>query len=307
MVDTEEGKYKIEPAQWWVVAFVIAAICASVLYRYLLGMKYMHSAAMFIGVPAVLAVVLALTPRTKTVTGGMMRGITLALLVLAPLLGEGYLCILFASPLFYLLGVLVAVPVDMAKRRDKKGQTLSCIVVLLLPLCLEGVVPQLTFNRGQTVEATSIVNGPASRVEQALAQSPRIETTLPTFLRIGFPRPLAARGQGLEIGAQRSILFSGAEGDPAGYVVMQIAQRRPGYVRFETVSDGSKLTQWIRWDASEVEWRPVDATHTEVRWTVHFARQLDPSWYFTPWERMAVRDAAKYLIAANAQPVERSR
>jgi hypothetical protein len=303
MVDTEEGKYKIEPAQWWVVAFVIAAICASVLYRYLLGMKYMHSAAMFIGVPAVLAVVLALTPRTKTVTGGMMKGITLALLVLAPLLGEGYLCILFASPLFYLLGVLVAVPVDMAKRRDKKGQTLSCIVVLLLPLCLEGVVPQLTFNRGQTVEATSIVNGPASRVEQALAQSPRIETTLPTFLRIGFPRPLAARGQGLEIGAQRSILFSGAEGDPAGYVVMQIAQRRPGYVRFETVSDGSKLTQWIRWDASEVEWVPVDAMHTRVTWRIHFDRQLDPAWYFTPWERAAVREAAGYLIDANATPV----
>ena len=302
MVDTEEGKYKIEPAQWWVVAFVIAAICASVLYRYLLGMKYMHSAAMFIGVPAVLAVVLALTPRTKTVTGGMMRGITLALLVLAPLLGEGYLCILFASPLFYLLGVLVAVPVDMAKRRDKKGQTLSCIVVLLLPLCLEGVVPQLTFNRGQTVEATSIVNGPASRVEQALVQSPRIETTLPTFLRIGFPRPLAARGQGLEIGAQRSILFSGAEGDPAGYVVMQIAQRRPGYVRFETVSDGSKLTQWIRWDASEVEWVPVDAMHTRVTWRIHFDRQLDPAWYFTPWERAAVREAAGYLIDANATP-----
>ncbi len=302
MVDTEEGKYKIEPAQWWVVAFVIAAICASVLYRYLLGMKYMHSAAMFIGVPAVLAVVLALTPRTKTVTGGMMKGITLALLVLAPLLGEGYLCILFASPLFYLLGVLVAVPVDMAKRRDKKGQTLSCIVVLLLPLCLEGVVPQLTFNRGQTVEATSIVNGPASRVEQALAQSPRIETTLPTFLRIGFPRPLAARGQGLEIGAQRSILFSGAEGDPAGDVVMQIAQRRPGYVRFETVSDGSKLTQWIRWDASEVEWVPVDAMHTRVTWRIHFDRQLDPAWYFTPWERAAVREAAGYLIDANATP-----
>ncbi|MGA8086647.1 MAG: hypothetical protein WCA10_05025 [Terracidiphilus sp.] len=173
MTEPEEKKSRIEPAQWWVVAFVVAAICGSVLYRYLMGMRYLHSAAMFIGVPAVLAVVLALTPRTKTVTGGIVKGITLALLVIAPLLGEGYLCILMAAPLFYVVGLLIGIPVDIAKRKARRGETLSCMVILLLPLCLEGVVPQLTPSRGQTVEVTKIVDSPASRVEEALAESPR--------------------------------------------------------------------------------------------------------------------------------------
>jgi len=86
--------------------------------------------------------------------------------------------------------------------------------------------------------------------------------------------------------------------------VMRVAEHRPGYVRFETISDGSKLTQWIRWDSSEVEWTPTDATHTLVTWHIHFERQLDPAWYFAPWERAAVRVAAGYLIDANATPAK---
>jgi hypothetical protein len=273
-----------------------------VLYRYLVGAKYIHSAAMFEGIPAILAILLALTPKAKTVTGGIVKGITLALLIIAPMLGEGYLCILMASPLFYLIGLLVGIPVDIAKRRERSGTTLSCIVLLLTPMCLEGVVPQLTFSRGQSVEMNKMVSAPAAQVEDSLARSPRIQLALPQFLRIGFPRPLAAEGQGLEPGDERSILFSGAEGDPAGWLRMRVAERRPGYVRFETISDHSKLTQWILWDSSEVTWTPADNTHTRVTWRIHFERQLDPAWYFTPWERAAVRQAAGYLIDANAAP-----
>jgi hypothetical protein len=302
MTEPEAKKYRMEPAQWWVVIFVCASICASVLYRYLIGARYSHTAAMFEGIPALLAIMLALTPRAKTVTGGIVKGITLALLVIAPLLGEGYLCILLASPLFYVVGLLIGIPVDIAKKKARGGETLSCMVILLLPFCLEGVVPQLTFSRGQTVEVTKIVDAPAFRVEETLAESPRIGMRLPGFLRIGFPHPLDAKGCGLDVGAERAILFSGAEGDPAGWLVMRVAKRRPGFARFETVSDGSKLTQWILWNASDVEWTPVDAGHTRVTWRIHFDRQLDPAWYFTPWERAAVRQAAGYLIDANASP-----
>ena len=83
---------------------------------------------------------------------------------------------------------------------------------------------------------------------------------------------------------------------------MRVVERHPGFVRFETTSDASKLTQWIRWNSSQVTWLSVDATHTRVTWQINFERQLDPAWYFTPWERFAVSDAARYLIAANATP-----
>jgi hypothetical protein len=253
-----------------------------------------------VGIPAVLAILLALAPKARTVTGGIVRGITLALLIVAPLLGEGYLCILIASPLFYLVGIVVGLAVDYV--RAKRIATLSCVALMLLPLCLEGVIPSLTWTRRQSVEVSGVVDGSAAAVKNALATAPNVQTTLPACLRIGFPRPLAAHGDGLSLGDTRTIHFAGAEGDPPGDLVMRVTESRPGYVRFETVSDGSKLTQWLRWDTSEVWWQPVDTQHTKVAWRIQFERQLDPAWYFVPWERAAVYEAASFLIRANASP-----
>lgn len=137
----------------------------------------------------------------------------------------------------------------------------------------------------------------------ALAKSPRVlHAKMPAFVPPGAPIPLDAWGEGLTPGSMRMIRFAGAEGDPPGNLVMRVTERRPGYVRFETVSDRSKLAQWVGWESSEVHWAAIDAKHTRVIWTIHFARQLDPAWYFTPWERAAVRESAKFLIAVNATP-----
>jgi hypothetical protein len=300
MTEDNDRRRGLSGAQWSVIALIAAFAGGAFLYRFLLHEHLGQSSAMFLGIPAVLAIPLALTPQAKTVTGGIVKGITLALLIIAPLLGEGYLCILLASPLFYIVGIVIGLIVDWSER--KRNATLSCVALVLLPMCLEGIVPELTMHRGQTVSVTRVVDAPAGEVEAALAESPRVGTRLPAYLRIGFPRPLAAWGEGLETGAMRTIHFAGAEGDPPGDLVMRVTDRRPGHVRFETVSDGSKLTQWLLWDSSEVEWKEIDATHTAVTWTIHFERQLDPAWYFVPWERAAVHEAAKYLIAANAQP-----
>ena len=300
MTNDDDSPKTIEPAQWRAVAVVAAFTVAATLYRVLIDKHLGHSAAMFLGIPAVLAILLALTPKAQTATGGILKGITLALLIVAPLLGEGYLCILIASPLFYIVGILVGLVVDW--HREKRNVTLTCIALVLLPMCLEGAVPQLTVNRNQTVEVTRIVAASTDEVEKSLSLSPRIVTTLPGYLRIGFPRPLEAHGEGLSIGASRTIHFAGAEGDPPGDLIMRVTERSSGHLLFQTLSDSSKLTQWIKWDSSEVDWKPIDATHTAVTWKLHFERQLDPAWYFVPWERAAVHEAARYLIEANATP-----
>lgn len=297
----QEPPYVPQPPNWTFAIVVIAFTAASLLYRMLIHADLGHSAAMFLGVPAVLAILLSLAPKARSVTGGIVKGITLALLVLAPLLGEGYLCILMAAPLFYLVGVTIGLAVDHA--RQKRKATLSCTALLLLPMCLEGVVPGLHFDRAQIVEVTRTVAATPAEVEAALSRSPRLETRLPGYLRIGFPTPLAAWGEGLRVGDTRTIHFTGAEGDPPGDLSMRVTERRPGYVRFASTGDTSKLTQWIRWQSSEVEWVAADPAHTAVTWRIRFDRQLDPAWYFIPWERSAVHEAAAYLIDANATPV----
>jgi hypothetical protein len=300
--ETEERSFsRVNSAQWMIAAFLVTAlVIGALIYRVVIGAGFGHTSLMFIGIPAVLAIILVLAPAPKSATGSILRGITLALLIVAPLVGEGYLCILFASPLFLVVGLVIGKLVDCSRAR--RSTTLSCIAIMILPFSLEGVVPQLTHGRAQSAEATQIIKAPVSQIEAALAQSPDITTVLPRFLRIGFPRPLEARGSGLAVDDLRTIHFAGAEGDPPGDLVMRVAASQPGYVRFETISDSSKLLQWVRWRGSEVTYTSVDPTHTRVTWQISFDRQLDPYWYFAPWEQLAVRKAANYLITANAAP-----
>jgi len=291
---------RISSAQWMLAAIIAAFAAGGFVYHWLVFNGYGHSAALFTGIPAIMAILLALTPKAKTVTGGILKGITLALLTIAPLLGEGYLCILMASPLFFIVGIIVGLIVD--KVRARRAATLSCIALVLLPMSLEGVVPELSFRRLQTVEVSRTVNASGAAVEDQLARGIDLSKGLPRPLQIGFPRPLKATGEGLAIGAYRTIHFDGAEGDPPGDLVMRVTAHQSGFVRFETESDSSKLTQWIAWKRSDVEWKEIDATHTMVTWRVQFDRQLDPAWYFAPLEHAAVHEAVVYLIDACATP-----
>ena len=59
---------------------------------------------------------------------------------------------------------------------------------------------------------------------------------------------------------------------------------------------------WLSWRRAEVSWREVAPGRTEVTWTLHYWRRLDPSWYFGPLERYGVGLAAGYLIETLAAP-----
>jgi hypothetical protein len=302
-MDHREPSQELRNSQLFVIGAVLLTTVFAVSYRAIRHEGFGHTGLMFVGLPAVLAILLAMLPRAKSATGAIAKGITFAMLIVAPLLGEGFICILMASPIFFLIGVIVGAFVDRSRR--SKGVTLSCCALVLLPMSLEGVVPQLTFNRMQTVTVTRTVNAGLADVETALSESPRISYPLPAFLRLGFPRPLASFGEGLSPGATRTVHFTGAEGAPPGDLVVAVTAHRPGYLRTQTIADHTKLAQWLGWKSSEVTWTTIDATHTSVTWSIRFERELDPAWYFIPFERLAVHEAALYMIQSNATPQRR--
>lgn len=294
-------KPSLSRSQWTLIFLILAVSAGSVMYHLIVRGGLEQTSALFIGIPSLLAILLAMTPKAETVTGGVVKGVVIALLLSGPLLGEGFVCILMASPIFFIVGIIVAAVVDW--RREKRQTTLSCLVLILLPMSIEGTAPKLSFNRTETVQALAVVAASELDVRAALNQSPRINRPLPIYLRMGFPRPTGAWGDGLEVGSSRTIHFAGGEGAP-GDLRLKVTESRRGYVRFDAVSDTSKVAHWLDWKSSEVNWTPVDAQHTRVKWTLHFERRLDPAWYFRPWERYATHLAAEYLIRASATPAE---
>jgi len=292
-------------SRWPVVGLILAFLAGSLAYRFLTYRHLEQTSALFIGLPALLALLLAFSPHTKSVTGMILKAMTLLLLLSGVLFGEGFVCILMAAPLFYLVGLVVGLIVDARERRRKREQAGSWMGLLLLlplvPSSLEGVRPAWSFARDETVFAERRVAADPAAVESTIAAPPRFERRLPFYLRLKFPRPVAASGSGLEPGSERVVHFAGGEGKP-GDLVLRVTERGPGYVRFDVVSDSSKIAHWLDWRQAEVRWAPIDRDTTSVRWTVRYTRRLDPAWYFGPWERYAVRLAAGYLVDTVATP-----
>lgn len=298
---TDSERPRLSSYQLSLIFLILALAGASVAYRLIVWKRLEQTSLMFIGLPALLAVVLAVSPKAKTVMGGIMRGITLFLLLSGVLLGEGFICIVMAAPLFYLVGGCVGAIVQSNRKRFDSTTRSFLLLLLLLPMSLEGLSPALSFNRDEAVEVSQIVSGSPGEIQQALGGTPRMGLPLPLFLRMGFPHPMSVSGTGLEVGKTRTIHFAGGEGRP-GDLVLQVEESRPGYLRYAALSDRSKIAHWLAWRTSEVSWVPVDAQHTRVTWTLRFERRLDPAWYFGPWERYAARLAATALIQASATP-----
>jgi len=291
-----------ENAQYALVGITVALTVAVVAYRLLSGIGLSQTGAFFVGLPALLAVTVALSPKAKTVTGMTFKAVTFGLLLSGVLLGEGFVCIVMAAPLFYLVSLPVAAAIQ--NRREREGPPNRLYGLVLVPvalLSLEGVFDATTLPVRNRVAATAVVRAGAAEVETALSSPPRFDTPLPGFIRRArFPRPLGAQGSGLEVGAPRHVLLSGSAG-PAP-LDLRVVERGPNRVVFTVVGDQTPIAGWMSLRRAVVTWSETAASATRVRWEIEFDRSLAPAFYFGPLERYAARLAAGYLIRTAATP-----
>ncbi len=286
-----------------VVGLIVALTVGCIAYRLLVVGRLEHSSLLFIGLPAILAIMTVLVAKPVSATGTICMVIVLGLCLASILFGESMGCLLFASPLFFLVGIVTGALIDHSRNKSGgNGTALSLpILILVLGTGLEGVVPGAEFDREDTVTVTRTVASDSGRVRQTLAETPRFDRPLPAFLRLRLPVPGAVSGVGLAVGSRRVVEFQSGGHHP-GSLVLNVAESSPGRVRFEALSDDSYLVHWLSWRDATVTWRPTAAGDTEVTWTLRYRRRLDPAWYFGPIERLAVRLTAGYLIETAATP-----
>ncbi len=298
------------PQKLTLIILIFAMATGVILYRLLVSHNLGQTAALFIGLPTLLAIVVVSMPRAKSVTGILLKGITIFLLISGIFLGEGFLCILLAAPLFYLVGIVIGLSVDYIERRRKNRVDKNTLCLIFFPFLffsLEGVDEPLSFPRMESATSERTIKASLMDVESSLSQVPHFDRELPPFLSIGFPRPIQTKGQGLCVGDRRTISFSGSEGQflgegKPGDLTLEVEERGTGWVRFKVVGDTTHFPHWLQWEGCDVRWASVDARHTRVMWTAHYRRLLDPAWYFGPLEQYAMQLASGYLIDNVATP-----
>ena len=302
----KETGYNIGPGQWKLFSAVLVIGCAGLVYWFLRRGGLEQSAALYTGLPLLLALGLSLTPPDKSATGATMKGMAIALLLAAPIFQEGYICILFASPLFFAVGLIIAASIDWSRRRrNTKGKLESAAVVAVIALmAIEGTAPGTSFPREHEVVVSKLVPAPIEAVRTTLARAPRLGDNKPLFLRI-FPYPVALEGEGLGVGDTRRATFVAYKhifwNRIEGTAVFKVVEASEDKVAFELVSDTSYVGHYLDWRRSEVELKP-DPGGTLVTWRLSFHRKYDPYWYFGTLQKYAVGLVTEELIDHAATP-----
>ena len=300
----------LTPARVRLSATIAAVAIGSVAYKLIFIHRLDQTAALFVGIPALLAIVVVVFVSPRSATGVACKAVTVGLLVSLFFLGEGVLCIVMSAPILYAVAVGVAATMTALRRRhpNEPTRTLnsSIVVLTILLASMEGVTGSLSLNRDDTVTATKIVSASADEIQRAVFQPPRFDRVMPLELRAGFPRPTAVH---IDEGTTRWIIrmrggemrVDGIE-PKAGDLVLELEESRRGLVRWRALSDNSHMTHFLVWRSATVAWEPIDGHTSRVTWTLQYDRSLDPAWYFGPWERYVAGIAAGYLIDAVATP-----
>lgn len=313
-MEPASGKRTLTTAQKQLVGFILVLATVNVAYRIVYATGAAQTAALYVGVPTVLAIGLALLPRSRSATGMLLKGSTLALLLAGVILPEGLLCLVFVVPLVAVVALVVGGAIDMARRRRRReGPTLMAVAVPLVVLSLEGVVGS-PFDSHDVAVANSTVTATPSEVEAALAATPVLDAPIPPFLSFGFNRPVSAAGSGIAVGDRREIEFTGGSHDDHplrlfgltgersvehhSHMRLTVAASAPGRVVFRVDHDTTMLARWADLRRAVVTWAPSGEQETRVTWRLEYERLLAPAVYFGPLQRFGMGQVADYLLDA---------
>lgn len=303
-------RFQIADSQWRLFFVVLVLGITGLVFFGLIRGDLNDSAALYVGVPIIIALGMSLTPKTKSAVGATMKGLTIALLLAVPVFQEGYICVLMAAPILYGVAAAIAWPLDKDEKKRAEGDNstnvqAAAITILLALASLEGTHEVLSFERHNVVEVTRIVNAEVAAVRAQLAQTPEFDRARPFFIRI-FPLPVSVAGSGLEIGDERNLHFIYNKwfyfNAHAGDTVFRVTEATDQAVRFEIPHDDSYLSHYLTWESSEVLLEPLDQGQTQVTWRLAYQRKLDPIWYFGPMQQYAARLTAETLIDNVADP-----
>lgn len=261
------------------------------------------SALLYIGIPTFIALAFANTPASKSVMGSTLKAITFVILISGPLLQEGYICMIMAAPILYIIGALAAWPFDHYRKKKNNASKLNTFVLpaLLVLMSMEGVINETSFNRINTIKHTQTIEGSISEIKSRLASSRPLKKADSFFANI-FPQPHKINANGLAVGDNHWVDISYLKwiywNEKRGKVRFEVAEHTNNSLRFSPVSDDSYLSTYLTWKDTLVTLEAVSETQTRITWNISYQRDIDPAWYAQPLQQYAMGIVAQQMVAS---------
>lgn len=259
-----------------------------------------NSALLYIGVPTFIALAFT-TTTSKSILGATLKSITFVILISAPILQEGFICMIMAAPILYITGALVAWPIDHYRKNKTNSTKLNSFIIptLFVLMSMEGVMDETSFNRINTIEHTEVIDASASQIKDRIASSRKIKPSNSLFGKL-FPQPDKINAEGISIGDKHWTDISYLKwiywNEKRGKTLFEVTENRDNFLRFQPISDKSYLSSYLTWKDSSVSLQAVSAKQTKVTWRISFQRDIDPAWYAQPLQRYAVSLVAKQMV-----------
>lgn len=284
-----------------VVVFIHILLVAFTVYEFLYEQGWELTGAMFVGVPSVIAIFMVITRQFQRPFFATFLAITVFLGSLVAISIEGFVCIVFAAPVYYSIGFLVVFTARWAFKKANGYAGRILLLAIIIFLSLEGVVPGYSHNKHYTVVHTDIIELPIKDVRYNLSQNPDFDA-LPTYLLqlIGLPIPIAAHGQGMKAGDQREFVFQRRDGETER-VVFSVLFSDANSAILAPVKDDTVISQWLGWQKTVFQWKSIDEHTTQIDIAMSFERRISPAWYFGPMQKLMVKQAARVLVEHGRQ------
>jgi hypothetical protein len=299
-----QGKFK-----GYYIFFAIGIATLSI--RALLDSQFRNSTLLYLLVPFCVSILIhELAPvREGEGVGRYMarhlRDATIVMLGSSALLFEGFICVLFFMPIYYVLvlvGFAFSALADRGGGDDEDGGPrvgAYAIPLGVLLLSMEGLTEPTTVARYREATRVAVVEGSIAELQANMARPIVFPKERDWYLSI-FPLPDRVEAGTLKAGDIHRMHFTYRRWFFAnlhqGEMHLRIAEVSPRRIRTQITRDDSYLSHYMRVEGTEVNFTDLGGGRTRVALTVKYRRLLDPYWYFGPLQQAAAERSAGYLI-----------
>ena len=294
--------------RWFILLIVIGLVSVGV--RVLMDYNFQKSALLYILGPFLVSLALASKHTFQagaTVNARYSKLVVDSLVVMlgsSIVLFEGFLCVLMFMPLYFFI-VLISFMIERLKEnKAKDGKStlyLNLFPVLIVVMSLEGVVPELSFERESVAGGSKIVNLSIDEIKSNMQKPMDLRTTRPSLLNL-FPMPTHISAESLSEGDVHEIYFDYYRwfftNVHEGRMLLQLSEVGETHVRTRILEDTSYISNYIEFNGTLVSFEEISDDETKVTIEVYYTRSLDPAWYFAPLQKYAISLMAEHLISS---------